>query len=264
MMFSDLSHAGLQNANLESVALRSATLESALLCGANLSGTHLFDAKLAETDLRRTNLQRAYLNGARFGKTRFIGHNLGNSVGEELAARGRLRSQFERFITYADARDVYLDPKANLSSIGYYDEASWACMKERRMEKPMYVPTTIGRRSIEMLARSLLQRGLRKFPLRFVRRHPSKPKILSLVPRSCLLVLSLRLHLQIFLGLVRKDLKHQTCHILVRPVSRPLALDTQLLIRLLDGIWGAASEACCFWRHIDVRLLSRLRYHWGS
>ena len=120
--------------------LRNATL-GANLTGASFGGTNmrdatLLDATLDAVDLRLTDLTGAMLYGAKFNKTRIRPSNLGWAIGEELVARGK--KLHHRRVTYVEAADVYRDLKANLVSLGYYDEASWAYVKQKQMEKMAY------------------------------------------------------------------------------------------------------------------------------
>lgn len=209
LFHANLTGAGLQNANLERANLMGAKLNGAQLGGAVLTRTSLLEAQLQDIDLRRTTLERAYLHEARFGRTKVSRQNLGYSVAEELEARGRLKPKGVGFATFADAKDVYLDLKANFNSIGYYDEASWAYLKERRMEKSMYFPTTVGLQSIQLSVRKFLHRGFRKFPLKLFRQGAKRRPAVSVVPRLYMSALSMRFHLQIFFGLVPKELKEQ-------------------------------------------------------
>jgi len=156
-----LDNAHLSGAHLESATLWGTHLEHAYLLGACLQDAKLFGAHLQNADvafadlgtadLRFADLENATLSGADLNRvawhqahlhrTRLRHEQLGPAIGDELAARGQIH--YLR-ATFREAREAYLALKTNFDSIGRYDDASWAYVKERRMERAMYFPTTAG------------------------------------------------------------------------------------------------------------------------
>jgi len=129
----DLQHADLANAHLESADLRFANLESA-----DLWHTRLEHADLADARLHAALWYECYLD-----RTQLRRESLGSAIGDELAAKGHASRRYVA-ATFHHAREAYLTLKTNFDSIGRYDDASWAYVKEQQMEKAMYFPTTAG------------------------------------------------------------------------------------------------------------------------
>jgi len=133
------SRAQLWQANLRNAILTSASLDEADLNGANLQGATLHD-----TDLRGANLKWArlegvdlwgvgslegvHLCGAFLDRTEMRWEQLGGRVGEEIEGDFRL------------AKEAYLRLKSNFNSLGRYDDASKAYVRERQMEKKTHWP----------------------------------------------------------------------------------------------------------------------------
>lgn len=133
----DLYGANLQGAdltlvNLQEADLAGANLQEAYFRRANLQGAVLRRANLHEVDLEMAeSLEGAYFYGARLHLTRLRAEQI-KEMGEE----------WDR--DYEDARRAYLGLKINFKEIGYYDDARWAYLKERRMERKTYFPTKEG------------------------------------------------------------------------------------------------------------------------
>ncbi|MDO8637767.1 MAG: pentapeptide repeat-containing protein, partial [Dehalococcoidia bacterium] len=143
----NLAGANLQNAflavaKLQGATLYQANLYQAILFGANLQGAILWFANLKGTDLQRSELQEvdlevtqslegAFFAGAQLHFTRLRADQI-KQVGEET---GR---------DYGRARRAYLGLKVNFREIGYYDDARWAYLKERRMERKTCFPIKEG------------------------------------------------------------------------------------------------------------------------
>jgi uncharacterized protein YjbI with pentapeptide repeats len=141
--------AQLQGANLEGAQLQGTSLAAAQLQGANLGytwlqGANLEAAQLRRVDFRYAHLEQVDLSGAvsleetRWSHTFLDGtrmrrDQLGDSIGDEQDAHGaRYRN---KTIIYRQVAEAYLQLKTNFSSIGRYDDAAWALVKERQMEK---------------------------------------------------------------------------------------------------------------------------------
>lgn len=103
-------------------------------------------------------LRGAFWNFAYLDRTRIRRESLGPAIGEELGAKGRAVHWFTAG-DFHGARESYLTLKTNFHSIGRYDDASWAYVKEQQMEKAMHFPTTAGHRWI----RSELRIGARRW-----------------------------------------------------------------------------------------------------
>jgi len=152
----DLAGVNLQGANLHDAILRDAALNWANLQNADLRGSDLthatfFRARLEGADLSNASLNHANLHLAFLGNTRIDREKLGSSVLQENLEKYKrhLERTSERLRTdvrveqhlaqsVSEARDVYLALKNNFRSIGQYDDASWAYIKERQMEKATY------------------------------------------------------------------------------------------------------------------------------
>jgi uncharacterized protein YjbI with pentapeptide repeats len=154
----DLAGTNLQGANLHDAVLRGAALnwanfQNADLRGSDLTRATLFRARLEGADLSNASLNYANLHLAFLGNTRIDREELGSSILQENLEeyRRHLERTSERLRTdvrveqhlaqsASEARDVYLALKNNFRSIGQYDDASWAYIKERQMERTTYAP----------------------------------------------------------------------------------------------------------------------------
>ncbi len=121
-MVAHLESANLTGAHLEGANLNGAHLQDADLAVAHLQGANLGDANLQGVDLYQTHLEGVYIADARLHVTRLRRQQI-KQVGEEKDRN------------YEDARRAYLGLKVNFREIGYYDDARWAYLKERRMER---------------------------------------------------------------------------------------------------------------------------------
>jgi len=139
LMTANLQHASLREANLEGALLEGARMEQADLVRATLIGATLHDTHLEGAHLQGADLSGLYLTGvnnlagawmfrSQLEKTNLAKEQLSGSIGEE-------RSRW-----YGQAKEAYLGLKRNFESIGRYGDASWAYVKERRMEKMTHHP----------------------------------------------------------------------------------------------------------------------------
>jgi uncharacterized protein YjbI with pentapeptide repeats len=139
LMTANLQHARAREANLERASLEGARMQDAdlvraTLRGATLHDTNLEGAHLQGADLRGlnltgiNNLAGAWMFRAQLDKTNLTKEQLGGAIGEE---RGRW---------YGQGKEAYLGLKSNFESIGRYDDASWAYVRERTMEKMTHHP----------------------------------------------------------------------------------------------------------------------------
>jgi len=158
------SLANLQCANLSSANLREAyiertNLQEASLDGANLVGVWLVASELIEANLFAANLQGAFVSDTSFQNADLCRANLtGVNLDEAYSIEGvRLykailydtslkRDQLgkeiaeEREKLYYQAQETYLALKNNFRQIGRDDDASWAYVKQRQMEKMTHWP----------------------------------------------------------------------------------------------------------------------------
>jgi uncharacterized protein YjbI with pentapeptide repeats len=223
----NLEGADLTLSNLTDVKLINANLDRTLLWHSDLTGAYIEESWFRWADFRGTHLQgvdlydahldNAFWYGAILDKTRMRRERLGRAIGEELAAKGQrpLRS-LRSSQTFHHAREAYLALKTNFDSIGRYDDAAWAYVKERQMDKAMHFPTTVGHGWI----RSELRRGTR----RWRKRNPGR---LRRFARSSIFgrVRWAWLHLRVLIRLCPPDVKNQTGE---EHVDRPRWLRTWL------------------------------------
>jgi len=142
---SDLSDANLTGANLDNALLWHSDFGGAFVRDTRFRGADFLGAHLRGVDLYDAHLEGALWRGALLDRTRMRRERLGKATGEELEARGqRIATTLTPPSTFHDAREAYLGLKTNFDSIGRYDDASWAYVKEQQMEKAMYFPTTTG------------------------------------------------------------------------------------------------------------------------
>lgn len=131
----NLHEARLSVAKLKRANLVWANLRAALLTGADLRNADLYAAYLQGAELWGARLEGALWCGAHLDRTRLRREQLGPVIGDELAAKGRASYPSPISPTFHNAREAYLALKTNFESIGRYDDAAWAYVKERRMEK---------------------------------------------------------------------------------------------------------------------------------
>ncbi|MDP2952594.1 MAG: pentapeptide repeat-containing protein [Chloroflexota bacterium] len=141
----------LRGANLQGM-----TLEEADLSYADLRGADLSETKLQRAELSNAALHGAWLRGARLDRTHFRWENL-----KECAE--------ERYQKWAEAREVYRDVKVNFKGIGYYGDARWAYLKERRIERKSHFPSQDGAQWVKKQWDALPQKDLFRRLVKFYR-----------------------------------------------------------------------------------------------
>lgn len=129
----NLKKANLTGANLERANLASVDLEDTHLIRSNLSGARLWnavikDSNLAEADLKEADFLKAVFSNVKFWHTqltdaKFITRHsfIGNRPIDE---KGLL-----------SAGEAYRNLKQYFIASGRYDDSSWACFKERQLER---------------------------------------------------------------------------------------------------------------------------------
>lgn len=160
-----LEHAYLFGAHLEEADLSGVHLEYSQLVRAHLENAVLSFAYLHNADLRYAELRGVIWYSAHLDRTRLRRAELESAIGDELAAKGQARHS-ERFV---EGREAYMALKTNFDSIGRYDDASWAYVKEQQMEKAAHFPTTAGHRWIRRSVRRGHRRWLKSRPGRLGR-----------------------------------------------------------------------------------------------
>ena len=130
LVSAQLQGAFLADAQLQGANLRHAQLQGASLSGAQLQGAFLRWADVREVDLRgAATLNRVRWHNARLEKTWLYRHQI-EPVGDEVEAATSRDSD-----RYRDAMETYLVLKTNFQSLGNYEDAAWAYVKEQQMEK---------------------------------------------------------------------------------------------------------------------------------
>lgn len=140
----NLSEASLWVANAEGADFRKANLSKA-----NLYATILKDCRLMDSVLEGANLSSADLSGATLSA---------ESIGQEILQENlaEYRRYYARWYTspqvkhlyekyrlerrYKAATEIYLSLKNAFMGAGRYEDASWAYIKEREMERHTYNP----------------------------------------------------------------------------------------------------------------------------
>lgn len=153
----DFSNADLVCANLEGADLARANFERARLHYANLNLARLWDAnfshaRLNSVDLSGSAMQNAIffwasLRGALVNRSLLyhvkldhteLSRSQVNEIWEESRAKNIRKQKKDARRHFADAAIAYNMLKNNFRSIGRVDDASWAFIKERRMERNTY------------------------------------------------------------------------------------------------------------------------------
>mgnify|MGYP001167374467 CR=1 FL=1 len=173
LAFVDLKNANLEQAFLQAGILTQARLQSANFRNADLSQCHLgnsnanqanFDeADLALCDLTGADFEDASLRGASLHKARLSGtrlnrRSLGDAIIQEnphvlqrflerhYPSLGQLRtSEWVQNRHLDDAQQIYASLKNNFLSIGNFEDASWAHIKQRQIMKMTHHPIDITR-----------------------------------------------------------------------------------------------------------------------
>lgn len=131
-----LSGADLSNASLKGATLRETQLSNAVLQNADLRG-----ADIRGVDLRNVaSLSRARWHNTLLEKTWVYRHQIEPPQDELDATTGSQHG------SYRHAMETFLALKTNFHSLGTYESAAWAYVKEQQMRKAIYFPTTTGKR----------------------------------------------------------------------------------------------------------------------
>lgn len=150
----NFSNATLVCANLEGADLAQANFEGARLHYANLRRARLWDANFKRARLNQVDLSGAALQNADFSWATLRGATIDRCLlyhvhlqntemrkeqieetWEERRARELKKQKKDSRRHYADAAIAYNRLKNNFVSIGRHDDAGWAFIKEKRMER---------------------------------------------------------------------------------------------------------------------------------
>jgi len=158
----NLQQTSLQESDLtlaiaEDAKMRESCLERADLRGANLRGADLQDTRLSGANLQGVKLGGTYLHGAEIrGAKNITRVEIEEGPGEEIGPQRN----------YLHAKEVYLSLKNYFLDVGRYDDAGWAFVQERRMERETYFPPRAhifyGKELVSAIElNSVLERALR-------------------------------------------------------------------------------------------------------
>jgi len=156
-----LGKADLRRADLYGSDLRDAHLEGAQLQGANLCGMQLSEASLSADSIGASIIQETQGQYEEYFERPY--------VEPETRSRYRDRHLKARFV---EAKEIYRTLKNAFLESGRYDDASWAYIKERQMEKKTHWPPKRARdcypNELECLSSNNLKRWwqLLKFYIR--------------------------------------------------------------------------------------------------
>jgi hypothetical protein len=170
----DLRRAKLWRADLRGVNLRRAKLQKTSFYRAKLQEADLLEAKLEEANLWLANLFNAYLTRK----------SLGNAILQE--SEDKYREHYEYDVSnlkeerrekllkerYYHAREIYLALKSSFLNSGRYDDASWAYIKERQMEKETCHPKRARQYYSDEIPAGCSMRSLKWW--RFYAKHTTK------------------------------------------------------------------------------------------
>ena len=131
LQFSKMEDVLLGNANLTRTILSGAFLQRAQVTGTTFDGAKFDFCDLKGVDFYHTlNVKNVSWYDAELDRTRIRRGQLGSAIQEESAAHKERSAE-----AYRQASEAYLLLKNNFLSIGRYDDASWAAVKERQMAK---------------------------------------------------------------------------------------------------------------------------------
>ena len=142
-----LEGADLDRANFQGARLHYANLRKARLTDANFKGARLNQADLTGAALQNADFTWATLRGAIINKCLLYHVHLENTeiereqveeTWEEIRAKEEEKAKRDPRRHYADAAIAYNRLKNNFVSIGRHNDAGWAFIKEKRMERKTY------------------------------------------------------------------------------------------------------------------------------
>ena len=129
----NLKKANLTGANLEKANLASVDLEDAHLIRCNLSGARLWNAVIKDSNLAEADLQEADLLKAVFSSVKLWHTKLTDAKFiTRYSFAGRYPIDEKGLLS---ASEAYRNLKQYFIANGRYDDSSWACFKERQLER---------------------------------------------------------------------------------------------------------------------------------
>lgn len=124
----DLGYSLFTRANLSEADFSYATASMCSFRGTQISHSHFEHCSLAGADFSQASIKSIYLSGAILDKTLISRSQIAGQIGEEIDKR------------YADAVTAYSALKTNFRSLGLFEDASWAYLRERRAETKSLAP----------------------------------------------------------------------------------------------------------------------------
>lgn len=138
--FCNLSGCYLLGANLEQADFSNARLQGADMRGAVLSGADFSYAKLQDADFTDASLNGVNFYGTSMAGTHLTRQQIGERIIQEDDASSAATIDGNRPGRYAQASAIYRVFKNNFLSLGNYEDASWAYIKERQMRRKTHWP----------------------------------------------------------------------------------------------------------------------------
>ena len=135
----DFSKAKFISSNLENSDLGDSILENANFTNANLKNARLIRSKLNGACFIRTNLYNTDLRGVDLSNVKsfegayFCGVNLNDSSINRDQIKNCIGEEIDK--DFIKAKEAYIALKNNFLSLGKYNDASWAYIKERQMDR---------------------------------------------------------------------------------------------------------------------------------
>ena len=129
----NLKKSNLTGANFEKADMASIDFEEAHLLRCNLSGARLWSAVIKDSNLAEANLQEADFLKAVFTNVKFWHTKLNNAKFiTRYSFSGKSPIDETGFLS---ASEAYRNLKQYFIANGRYDDSSWACFKERQLER---------------------------------------------------------------------------------------------------------------------------------
>ncbi len=124
--------------DLTGAQLNYAVLPDSVFIDCELTKAQFQGSDLTRADFQNANLEGANLSGAQLDGVDFSKANLYRTRIDRRSLGTGIRQEKDR--DFLEACAVYLNLKNNFLSLGAYDDASWAYVQERTMERYCYAP----------------------------------------------------------------------------------------------------------------------------
>lgn len=139
----DFNHAGLGHSNFNHADAAVSDFDEADLTSANFGGANVSRSSFRRATLIGTTLTGADLRDTDFSDASLVNVRLADVVlGNTRISRSQIEGQIaeERIGEYAAATTAYAALKVNFRGLGRFADASWAYIRERRMETKALAP----------------------------------------------------------------------------------------------------------------------------